>query len=77
LEKKAPFHNGKNNFADAVIIELYGQMVANRKGRSVFVTHNTKDFSVPNGDQRLPHPDIAHHFTRTRLNFPLWKSRSS
>ena len=29
LQKKAPFHNGKNNFADAVIIELYGQTVAN------------------------------------------------
>jgi hypothetical protein len=26
LQKQAPFHNGKNNFADAVIIELYGQM---------------------------------------------------
>ena len=69
LEKKAPFHNGKNNFADAVIIELYGQMVAIRKGRSVFVTHNTKDFSVPNGDQRLPHPDIAYHFSRVKSRY--------
>ncbi len=69
LEKKAPFHNGKNNFADAVIIELYGQMLAIRKGRSVFVTHNTKDFSVPNGDQRLPHPDIANHFSRVKSRY--------
>jgi len=38
------------------------------KGR-VFVTHNTKDFSVPNGDQRLPHPDIAHHFSRTKSRY--------
>jgi hypothetical protein len=30
MEKKAPFHNGRNNFADAVLIELYGQMVDNR-----------------------------------------------
>jgi hypothetical protein len=69
LEKKAPFHNGKNNFADAVIIELYGQMVANGKGRRVFVTHNTKDFSLPNGDQRLPHPDIALYFSRIKSRY--------
>jgi len=35
LEKKAPSHNGKSNFADAVIIELCGQMVANGKGARV------------------------------------------
>lgn len=69
LEKKAPFHNGKNNFADAVIIELYGQMAANGKGRHVFVTHNTKDFSLPDGDQRLPHPDISHHFSRAKSGY--------
>jgi hypothetical protein len=69
LEKKAPFHNGKNNFADAVIIELYGQMVTNSKGRRVFVTHNTKDFSLPNGDQRLPHPDIAPYFSRIKSRY--------
>jgi hypothetical protein len=64
LQKKAPFHTGKNSFADAVIIELYAQMVANGKGRCAFVTHNTKDFSLPNGDQRLPHPDIAQYFSK-------------
>jgi hypothetical protein len=36
LQKKAPFHNGRNNFADALILELYGQMVENGKGRCVF-----------------------------------------
>jgi hypothetical protein len=69
LQKKAPFHNGKNSFADAVIIELYGQMVANGKGRCVFVTHNVKDFSLPNGDQRLPHPDIAPYFSRIKSRY--------
>jgi hypothetical protein len=69
LEKKAPFHNGKNNFADAVVIELYGQMVANGRGRRVFVTHNTKDFSLPNGDQRLPHPDLAPYFSRIKSRY--------
>lgn len=33
------------------------------------MTYNTKDFSVPNGDQRLPHPDIAHYFSRTKSRY--------
>jgi hypothetical protein len=69
LQKKAPFHNGKNNFADAIIIELYGQMVSRSKGRCVFITHNTKDFSLQNGDQRLPHPDIAQYFSRIKSRY--------
>jgi predicted nucleic acid-binding protein len=66
LQKKAPFHN---SFADAVIIELYGQLRETAKGRCVFVTHNKKDFSLPNGDQRLPHPDIAQHFSRIKSRY--------
>lgn len=69
LGKKAPFHNGRNNFADALILELYGQMVENGKGRCVFVTHNVKDFSATNTDQRLPHPDIAQHFSRIKSRY--------
>ncbi|MET4798047.1 PIN domain-containing protein [Bradyrhizobium sp. LB11.1] len=69
LEKRAPFHTGKNSFADAVIIELYGQLRAATKGRCVFVTHNKKDFGLPNGDQRLPHPDIAEHFSRIKSRY--------
>ena len=38
--------NGKNNFADAVIIELYGQIVANGKGRRVFVKRTTRRTSA-------------------------------
>jgi predicted nucleic acid-binding protein len=63
LERKAPFHSGKNNFADAVIIELYGQLAGEAKDESVFVTHNVRDFSLPSGDQRAPHADIAGFFS--------------
>lgn len=69
LKKRAPFHTGKNSFADAVIIELYGQMVANTKGRCVFVTHNVKDFSLASGDQRRPHADIAPFFSRIKSRY--------
>ena len=69
LQKQAPFHNGRNNFADALILELYGQLVESGKGRCVFVTHNVKDFSALNADQRLPHPDIAQHFSRIKSRY--------
>lgn len=69
LQKKAPFHNGRNNFADALILELYGQLVKNGTGRYVFVTLNTKDFGVVNADQRLPHPDISQHFSRIKSRY--------
>lgn len=68
LEKRAPFHAGKNSFADAVILELYAQ-AASKPGRSVFVTHNVKDFSLQGGDQRKPHADIASLFSRIKSRY--------
>ena len=44
-------------------------MAENGKGRCVFVTHNVKDFSAINADQRLPHPDIAQHFSRIKSRY--------
>jgi hypothetical protein len=52
MEKKAPFHNGRNSFADAVLIELYRKITIGASTRSVFVTHNTKDFSAQGKDER-------------------------
>jgi hypothetical protein len=54
--------------ADAIIIETYAEFV--RSGtpgvRFAFVTHNKADFSVENGNQKLPHPDIAKCFSRIK-----------
>jgi hypothetical protein len=69
MEKKAPFHNGRNNFADAVLIELYGQMVTNGSMPYVFVSHNVKDFSAPDKDQREPHPDFAPYFSKGKSRY--------
>jgi hypothetical protein len=69
LQKKAPFHDdGKNNFADALILEPYGQIVKNGsgKGRCMFVSQNVTHFSATNADQRLPHPDFAEYFSPIR-----------
>jgi hypothetical protein len=69
LEKRAPFHNGKNNFADAVLIELYGQLSKKQGKRFLFVTHNLNDFSLPNGDNRLPHPELSGFFSKIRSRY--------
>lgn len=69
IDCKAPFHRQRNGMADALILETYISVVA-AKGtagtRFGFVTHNTKDFSNPSTDNRLPHPDLASYFTKVK-----------
>jgi predicted nucleic acid-binding protein len=66
VEKKAPFHRNMNSIGDAIILETFVDAVRDRKpgDRVAFVTHNTKDFSTPQGDVRSPHPDLAALFTK-------------
>ncbi len=65
LDKRAPFHRSRNSVADALLIELYATAVeradldAEPHG---FVTSNSDDFSLANGDQREPHADLAALF---------------
>lgn len=69
IEKKAPFHGGKNATADAILIEAYAECVRDKTTagiRFAFVTHNRSDFSVVNGNQKLPHPDFADIFSRAK-----------
>ncbi len=41
--------------------------IAAAKGdRFAFVTHNTKDFSATNTNNKLPHPDIAGYFSKIK-----------
>ena len=59
LAKKAPYHRERNSVGDAILIEFYAGLATAsraRKPRYAFVTHNTKDFSEPNGDRRRPIP---------------------
>ena len=62
----APYHRAKNSVGDAVLIEVYTDMVKgarkSKTKRFAFVTHNSKDFSEPNGDRRKAHPDLAELF---------------
>jgi hypothetical protein len=65
MEKKAPFHHSKNRVADALLIELYRSAIKGEDlglDRYCFVTSNHEDFSLPGGDRRQPHPDLAELF---------------
>jgi hypothetical protein len=71
LGKQAPFTSDKNSVADALLIEIYASQVSEAGGSDVyaFVTSNYRDFSVPNGDRRQPHPDLAGLFDGTRSRY--------
>lgn len=72
LDKRAPFHRSKNSVADALIVEMYAEVLAaDASGTNdhCFVTTNVKDFSLVNGDTRLPHIDIAGYFMSPRSRY--------
>ena len=71
LDRRAPFTAEKNSTADALIIETYASQIAlaNTDDVYAFVTSNHKDFSLPNGDHRLPHPDLADLFDGVRSHY--------
>lgn len=73
LEKKPPFHRGKNSIADALLIELYRSAVTtpatDPADQHCFVSSNSKDFSMVDGDDRLPHPDLAELFAEPRSHY--------
>lgn len=77
IEKKAPFHRDKNAMADAILIETYAECVHDKAASNIrfaFVTHNKNDFSIENGNHKMPHPDFAGFFSRIKslyfINLP-------
>jgi PIN domain len=71
LDKTAPFTSNKNSVADALLIEIYATQISGADSSDVlaFVTSNHQDFSLPNGDHRLPHPDLAELFDGSRSRY--------
>jgi PIN domain len=72
LEKKAPLHLNKNSVADTLLIEMFASAVKRSRAKADeywFVTSNYQDFSVPNGDRREPHPDLADIFADDRTRY--------
>jgi predicted nucleic acid-binding protein len=70
VARKSPCHHeNKNSTADAILIETYFEYVRSHAGvgeRFAFVTHNKSDFSLANGNQKLPHADIAAGFSKIK-----------
>lgn len=72
LDKRAPFHRDKNSFNDAIIMETYASCVQDENSNAVkfsFVTHNKRDFSLPNGNDKIPHPDFANCFFKNNSQY--------
>jgi hypothetical protein len=72
IDKRAPFHRQRNGIDDAILIEVYADVVGARltaSARFALITHNTKDFSHPNASDKLPHPDIAANFSQRRSRY--------
>jgi predicted nucleic acid-binding protein len=65
IANRAPYHRPKNSVGDAIMIEIYADLVGSDRPagtRLAFVTHNVRDFSEVNGDHRKPHPDLLPLF---------------
>ncbi|CAN5758643.1 hypothetical protein BH09ACT7_BH09ACT7_18380 [soil metagenome] len=73
LAKAAPFHRSGSSVADALLIEMYGTASANPDGDDTyaFVTTNSADFSAAQGDNRLPHADLAALFSPSHSSYWL------
>lgn len=74
LAKQAPFHRSHNSVADGLLVELYATAIASvdlAQQPHAFVTSNSQDFSLPNGDKRMPHPDISASFASEHSTYAL------
>lgn len=68
LEKHAPCHRDRNSLADAVLFEIFDELRSEAHRSHIafaFATTNYRDFSDPNGDNRLPHPDLQTSFNES------------
>jgi hypothetical protein len=73
VEKLAPFHEDKNSIGDAILIEIYRDVLSTgaEDAKYAFVTHNKHDFSNMIGDERQPHPDLANLFAGEHSSYAL------
>jgi predicted nucleic acid-binding protein len=69
IDKRAPFHRQRNGIDDAILIEVYTDVIREEEAavnRFAFISHNTNDFSHPKANNKLPHPDIEACFSRAK-----------
>jgi len=73
VDKRAPFHKDKNSIGDAIIVEIFRDVVSDDDDGAeyAFVTHNKHDFSDMSQDEREPHPDIREFFSGVNSTYSL------
>jgi hypothetical protein len=73
LQRKAPFHRENNGIGDAILVEIYRDVLLRRppEATCAFVTHNKHDFSNMASDERKPHPDLAELFPDAQSVYAL------
>lgn len=72
IDKKAPFHLSKNSIGDAIIIESYNYYKIQNTAQEfnlMFITHNVNDFSLKNGNKKLPHEDLSDIFDSSKSQY--------
>lgn len=72
IDKRAPFHLSKNSMGDSLIIESYQEYKSTHNFSDytyMFITHNKKDFSVQDGNQKEPHNDLKNIFDSTASHY--------
>lgn len=65
LYGEAPCHRDRGSIADAILFEVFDELRQEPVRDHIafgFATSNHTDFSDPNGDNRDPHPVLAHAF---------------
>jgi hypothetical protein len=70
IDKRAPFHLAKNSMADAMLMEIYAECIAEpgtEEDQFAFVTHNKEDFGAVN--KQHPHPDFAASFSADKSQY--------
>ena len=67
--KNAPFHNGKNNMADSMLIELFFSKI-NENDTFYFISHNKNEFSSKR-DSRKPHEDFNNYFDNENVHYSI------
>ena len=72
IRNQAPFHRSKNSTIDALLVEIFAESARadTQDGTQFyFVTRNTRDFSQHDGDNRLPHADLAPIFAPDNCHY--------
>lgn len=74
ISRLAPFHRSKNSTIDGLLIEIFSETVIvddKSEDQYYFISRNVRDFSQHNGDQRLPHTDLAHVFQADNCHYSI------